>query len=52
MRWLMLVLLLSMVALLAVSVGIAHHVRRTRQQRARMAASAEKHDELETEETS
>jgi Flp pilus assembly protein TadB len=49
MRWLMLVLLVSLVALLIAAVGLAHHIWRERTQR-RAKPPAEK-EAVDTEET-
>ncbi len=51
MRWLMIVLLVSLVALLVASAGVAHHIWREHKRRKRLPAVSEKADEAETEET-
>lgn len=50
MRWLMLVFLVSLVALLIAAGGVAHHIWRERNRR-QATPTAEKHD-ADTEETS
>jgi hypothetical protein len=50
MRWLIIALLVSTVALLAASAGIAHHIWQTRKRRSQKAITVGKHDDVETEE--
>jgi len=50
MRWLMIVLLVSLVALLVASAGVAHHIWREHKRRRLASPVSEKADETETEE--
>jgi hypothetical protein len=50
MRWLMIALLVSLVALLIASAGVAHHVWREHTRRRAAHAAAEKAEGAETEE--
>lgn len=49
MRWLMIVLLVSLLGLLAISAGVTIHVVREHRRRNAPRASAQKPDETETE---
>jgi len=51
MRWLMIVLLVSVSALLAASLGLAHHIWREHVRRRDAGAMTERTGEAETEET-
>ena len=51
MRWLMIVLLVSVVALLAACAGLAYHVLREHKRRRSVQAPAEKAEDTETEDT-
>jgi hypothetical protein len=51
MRWLMIVLLVSVVALLFACAGLAYHVLRGHKRRREALAAAEKVEETETEDT-
>ena len=50
MRWLLILLLVSVAALLMVSARIAHHIWRERTERKRLAAGRGHEAEIETEE--
>lgn len=50
MRWLLLALLVSTVALLAASAGVVHHIWQARKQRTEKAFIAEKQEDVKTEE--
>jgi len=50
MRWLLIALLVSLVALLIASAGLAHHIWREHTRRRHASTAAEKAEEAETEE--
>ncbi len=50
MRWLMLALVVSLIALLVASAGIAHHIWRERTKRRALRLTADRVEDPETEE--